>query len=153
MIFNWLQGAIVALVIGGISFGLHSVDMSFVQKKHVAELTAQKAALEARCEAEKKITEDTANELQNKIDALTSRLATVKRMHPATCIPILADAARVDDATTKDAGLPRQDAKPHGVSSDALFDYAADAEAVGLRLDACQSFVRKTWTLANGKGH
>lgn len=146
--FNWLQGAIVAVVVGGLALAAHKVDMFFVEKKHALELKTQSEKLVARCEAEKKITEEVSNELQSKVSSLDARLASIKRLRPDACLSVLADPARKHDDAAHNAGLPRQNGE---VSSAALFDFARDAEEVGLRLDACQGFVKKTWTLAHGK--
>jgi hypothetical protein len=150
--FNYIQGGIVAVVVGALALGLHTLDVYRIEAKHAAALKSQQATLEKRCEDEKKITEEVMYDLQQKVSSLNARVIASKRLRPATCVPVALDAARLDHGKTDDAGLSRQDAKSFGLSSDALIDFAADAESVGLRLDACQDFIRKTWALNGESG-
>lgn len=141
--FNYLQGAIVAIATAAIAFGLHSLSVSWIEVKHEKQLTAQAASLKKECDAEKKITEEVSYELQNKISDLDRRANEFKRLRP-DCIPIITHAASRDNDAKGDAGFSGSN---EGVNSEALFDFAADAERVGLQLDACQGFIKKTWAL------
>lgn len=138
MTINYLQ----ALIVAAICFALHSGRVMYIEQKHEIAMAGQAAQLKARCKAEKAITEEINNDLQNKTDGLDAGFNELVRMHSARP-GIIADASVRDDATPQDARLPRQNGRL------ALLTFARDAEEVGLRLDACQSFIKKTWALAD----
>jgi len=121
---------------------LWSLDVAQLELDHKNALAAQKQSLTEQCEKDKAITKEVSDELQTQLDDVRSQLARAKRMQPNRCVPVLADPAKRDDATANDAQLHHTD----GVYSDALLDFAYDAEVVGRQLDACQSFVTKVWS-------
>lgn len=101
---------------------------------------ALEAKLRGECIDNQKITEGVSNEYQTEIANLNRRVAALKRMRAANCNVQLADAAGGGNAETGSL-VYRHD----GIPVDSLIDYAASAEEVGLRLDACQAFIQKTW--------
>lgn len=105
-----------------------------------SKLKAQEKAIVAQCEADKKLTSEVSNGYQQKIAVLNRRLGELKRMHQSVCVPV-AGTAGGRDATQGAGELPRQ----NGIDAGSLYDYGSDAEQVGLRLDACQEFIRKVW--------
>jgi hypothetical protein len=105
-----------------------------------SQLMEQERAIVAQCEADKKLTSEVSNEYQKKITVLNRRVGELKRLHSAVCVPI-AGTPGGHDAAEGAGKLPR----PHGIAAGPLYDFGDDAEQVGLRLDACQDFVRRVW--------
>lgn len=103
-------------------------------------LSSLESRLRGECIDNQKITEGVSNEYQTKIADLNRRVANLKRMRTANCNVQLADAAGGGNAETGKL-VYRHD----GIPFDSLIEYAASAEEVGLRLDACQAFIQKTW--------
>lgn len=139
----WIAVVVTAVV----ALGLHSLSINRIERTQEKALADLQIKIEERCEAEKKLTEGIAHDLQSKVSDLNSRVANLKRLRPSNCVPITPDAARVRNEKTGDAGLPRSNGGALGIESDALFDFARDAEEVGLQLDACQDFIEKAWAL------
>lgn len=138
MTINYFQ----ALIVIAVCFTLHSGRVMYIEQKHEIAMAGQAAQLKARCKAEKAITEEIDNDLQNKTDGLDAGFNELVRMQ-RKFFDVVTDTAARNDATPQDARLPRQNGRL------ALLTFARDAEEVGLRLDACQSFIKKTWALAD----
>lgn len=144
---NWklaLGGAAVGMAIGAGSSALltHKLDAAYYGHEQQVALDDQQKDLNAKCEKAKQITSEVSNDYQAKNTLLVKRLAALS-VRPRQCVPIMASSAGGHDGSTPDARL----SQPHGVYSDALIQFAGDAEQVGLQLDACQSFVRKAEAL------
>ncbi len=132
-------GIIVGLTIG---YGVHKVTMIFVDAAHKQELETQRTALIEQCEKDKEITNEVSTTYQGKIAALNAQLRNLKRLRERTvCIPVANSSGGRDAATsdTKHVG-------ENGITTDALYDYAAECEEYSLRLDSCQAFINKTWS-------
>lgn len=103
------------------------------------------AAVEAQvesCKNDKKITEEIANETQNRISDLRQQLDNIKRVQPSRCVPIVTPSASRNNETAPDNKLSKQD----GIHSSTLYDFAAEAEGeAGIPLDQCQKFICDTW--------
>ncbi len=143
-VLRFWQLAVGAIGAFGLSYLLHTVDVDRIEKKQRDVLAAQAIELTTKCDSDKKITLEASNDLQSKISALNSELISVKRLHPSSCIvPVRpADATRCNDGAAARKKPPTADA---GVTSDALYDYAGEAEKYRLQLISCQGFVRKVW--------
>ena len=141
-----LKSTLIASAVGATACGLlwllWTADVARLNKAHETALEAQRQSLVAQCEKDKAITKEVSDELQTQLDDARSQLARAKRVQPNRCVPVLADPAKRNDATPGDTQLHHAD----GVYSDALLDFAYDAEVVGRQLDACQSFVTKVWS-------
>lgn len=140
-----LQAILVAsgtfLATAGLAWLLHSFDVSRLELQHAMDMNAQQKALEQSCKDDKAITTEASHDYQQKIAALTSQLAAVKRLQPSRCImPATRAAAGCHDAAG-DRKLP----EPNGIDTDTLYDFASEAERYRLQLIACQSFVERTW--------
>ena len=134
-----LSAAFVAVV----GFVLHDVSMSRATAKYKNDLQAAQESLKADCQKDKQITTEVSHDYQTQIAGLHDQLAAAKRLRPSACIAVRpAQPAAGRDAAPVDGELSNPYA---GVNSDDLLDFAFDAEEVGRRLDACQSFIRKVY--------
>ena len=138
---------VTALVVGLLAYFLHTWSVARIEASNADALEDQKEALNGQCQKDKQITEETSHAYQTQLTALRDQLAAVKRLQPNRCIPTVAKPAFGYDAAPPHPGFPRAD----GVFTDDLYDFAADAEQVGLQLDACQGFVKKVWSSREGK--
>lgn len=143
-LFAWLVAnirivAIGSLLVGVFGFGWH-VRGEFDASRLKSQLAAQEKAIVAKCEADKKLTSEVSNDYQQKIAALNRRVGKLRRLQSSACVPV-AGTPGGHDATTGASELPR----PHGIIAGSLYDFGSDAEQIGLRLDACQEFIRKVW--------
>ena len=139
MIASAAGGAILAAMAG---FLLHSFIVNGIQAKHALELKSQETALNKQCDDDKALTMEISNGLQQKNRNLATQLDRLKRVQPERCVvPAPSKPPGGHDAAPGDTELSGQ----HGVTAGALYDFAADAEQTGLKLDACQSFILKTW--------
>lgn len=139
---NWrLVGAALAGagVVAALALGLHRLDVYRIEARHRMEMQVQQTALVAQCEADKQITQEVSHDYQTKIDALNRRLADLKRVRPSVCVPV------TKPTSGHNAGTGAEPPRSHGLTSDALLDYAAEAERYRLQLIGCQDFIKKTW--------
>jgi hypothetical protein len=130
-----------AILTAMLAFLIHSFIVNGINKTHREALAAQETALNARCDADKALTMENARELSKQDAARVAKLKRQLLQRPTGCIPIAPEPAPGNDGAARNSGLSGL----HGVTSDALYQYADKAESVGDRLDACQSFVEKTW--------
>ena len=118
-------------------FMLHKIDMSFVNAAHLRNIAVAETKQIVICNQQKAITTEVSHDYQSKIADLNRRVSQLKRVR--SCVPI-----EGSPATGHDAAGGNKLHGPHGVPSDALIDFAAEAEQTRLKLNACQSFIRKT---------
>jgi hypothetical protein len=139
MIASAVGGAILAAMVG---FLLHSFIVNGIKARHASELKTQQEALNKQCDDDKALTMEISNGLQQKNRNLAAQLGRLKRLQPNRCVvPAPSKPPGGHDAAPGNTELSGQ----HGVTAGALYDFAADAEQTGLKLDACQSFILKTW--------
>lgn len=137
-------GAVGAFVL---AWMLHSLDVNRIESNQRDALAAQETKLAAACEASKAITTEVSNAYQDQIADLNAKLLSVKRLRPSRCIALSAPVpAGGRDATPTGAEPARTD----GINSDALYDFAGEAEKYRLQLIACQKFIVKVW---DTRGH
>ena len=105
------------------------------------ELAAQAKQLQIQCEADKKITKEANDDLQKNLDAVTAK-RNAERLHVNICVP-LTKPTKHPSGRAKHAG---QDA----ISSDWLFDYAAECETYRDEVITLIDFQNKVWK-ANGQ--
>lgn len=141
MIKTGFTVVVTAAVVGLTAWVLHDWSMGRADARHAKALETQKETLNGECQKDKHLTEETSRAYQNQLSDLRSQLATVKRVQPNRCVPTITRAASGRDDATANPQLPY----PHGVFTDDLYDFAADAEQIGRQLDACQGFIQKTW--------
>lgn len=132
-----LGGVLAGLAAG---WGIHSL---IAERTLRHALVDQQQALEAKCADDKAITKEIADDLNQKNASLSRRLAELKRL-PATCIVPTSDTALGGDAIPGGA----VNAGAHGITSVALYDFAAEAERYRQQLISCQEFVlrERKWT-------
>lgn len=132
-----IPGALLAF---WLSLMLHNIDARFTKLRHAEEMASQSQQLTAQCAADKHLTEEVSNDYQTRLGALNRQLADARRVRVARCVVPATDPTGGRDAPPG-AGEP---IRPHvGVATDALLDYAAEAERYRLQLLSCQEFVRR----------
>ena len=141
LLANWKSVLSVAAT-AILAYGLHALDVYRLEDKARADLSEQATVLENACKADKAITEGVSHDYEGKISALNDQLAALSRVRPSSCVVVQPSrAARRHDAAASTAKPSVAD----GVTSDALFGFARDAEAFRLQLMACQAFISETW--------
>jgi len=139
--WKWLLSAVASgLSVAGLAWMLHTFDVNRINAKHEKALTAQASRLYTVCENDKQLTKEVSHDYQTKVSDLTARLAA-KHVSDKRCIPLSTGAAAGRDAAPS---VPGYDSG-NGLTANALFGYAGKCEEIGLRLDACQAFVRQVW--------
>lgn len=127
------------LVTAFIAFGLHRLDVARIEARNVKAMDAQKAQLIAECEKAQQITEGVSHDYQEQLYALSRELDTLKRVHShPECVPIAKPSAGCNGTTS--TGKPIE---AHGLRTDWLYDFAAEAERYRIQLIACQNFIKK----------
>ena len=122
------------------SFGYHNGKLD-EQQNSLEALTKQEVALKAQCDADKKLTKEFSDDLQKKLSLNNDRLNELKRLRGNRCIVPTAKPTQQHDGSSERAVLAGAD----GVTSDALYEFAAEAERYRSQLISCQSFVTKVW--------
>jgi len=142
LLIKYWQPILAAIVTALLALGAHKLDVYRINELHKSALKAQAEALIEQCEKDKKLTTEVSRDYQNNIANLNRKLADAKRMRASaeTCVSITGTTGG-RDAAKEDTGLRGT----HGVAAESLFDFSGDAEQVGLQLDACQAFIKKTW--------
>ena len=141
LLTNWkviLTGCLVSLL----SWGLHTLDVYRLEDKQRTELAEQAKVLNNSCNADKAITEGVSNDYQKKLADLGRQLDAVKRVQPTRCIPVSAPRPACGSNAKTGANQP---VDQNGVTSDALYSLAGEAERYRLQLIACQDFIAETW--------
>lgn len=138
-----------ALLTGAAAYKLHSMDVVAIEaardRQETQALAVVQSKLISQCQADKAITEQVSNEYETSIATLNKRLADIKRVRPASCIAIKPlSPARAISGPHAGTGTG-VDAGPHGIDSEWLYDFAAEAEQYRLRLIGLQAFVKRTW--------
>ncbi len=113
---NW-QGALAAFIL---SYALHYASVAYLEGKHEKALSDQKTALNAQCDKDKATTKEAQDALQRNYDSIAARLARIKRVQPARCVPV--------PRTPNDSGSGDGYVGAHGISSEFLLDFAAECE-------------------------
>lgn len=137
---NWLSAAAGAVVTALVAFGLHSVDVHFIEKSWQKKLDDQHTADVAACDKDKAITKGTNDALQKDRDAIARKLADFKRMQPSHCVPVA--ALKTEPATGGDGHAGQNGI---GLESDWLREYAAECENYRRQRITLESFIDGTW--------
>jgi len=114
--------------------------MSYTETKHEKALADQVKFDIERCQEDKKITEDISHGLQNSLDAANRKLNTLKLRDSRCVLPVTKPATGHDAAARKSLAAGQD-----GISTEALYDFAGDAERYRLQLVSCQGFIKKVW--------
>ena len=142
LLANW-KSIIAVLATAVLAYGLHALDVYRLKDQQRAALYEQSTVLMNSCKADKAITEGVSHDYEAKISSLNDQLAALGRVRPSSSVVVQPSlAARRHDAAASTAKPSGQDA---GITSDALFGFARDAEAFRLQLMACQAFITETW--------
>jgi hypothetical protein len=100
-------------------------------KERNATMIAQMQEIIAENEKNRQLSED----YYDKLETIDRELASIKRVRPAKCICPVSSAAPTCNAGTGAAGeFPKED----GITTESLYNFAADAERVRQQLLACQ---------------
>lgn len=134
MPLNWIPIGIGAVAAFALSWLLHTVDVGFIEARHKTELTAQENALHEACDKDKAITKEANDELQNQVNIIARKLTAAKRVR-SDCIVPLASSPQPTPSGGEHAGT-------HGVTSDALFEYAADCETYRQQRITLEGFIK-----------
>lgn len=105
-----------------------------------AMLSAQQEADTKQCNADKEITKESNHDLKTNLDVVSAELARLKRVRSARCVAVATGQAGAADVRGEHAGQ-----NDHGLSSDWLYDYAAQCESVRQGYISCTGFVDKVW--------
>jgi hypothetical protein len=137
---SWLQLAGGAVAGFALAWLIHLVLVAGMERKHAAALTEQRATLERQCADDKRITQEANDDLQQNYAAIARKLADAQRVRPAKCVVPTTHPAVTAASGGEHAG---QDAT--GVSSDWLFEYAAECEAYRGERVILESFIRELY--------
>lgn len=136
------------ILTAGIALILHNADVSHLKSAQEKALNDQSLLLQSQCEKEKQVTSEVSLGYQNKISALATQLDAIKRVRTRSrCIVPVTNTSSGHHAAP---GTGQPSGSNAGVTSDALYDFSAEAEKYRLQLIGCQSFIFKTWELKNG---
>jgi hypothetical protein len=131
------------ILTAALAYVLHSLDVYRLEDQQRNALTELADNDKKQCDADKKITEGVSHDYQAQLSNLSTQLANLKRVRPSRCVAVsVASPASGRNASPPTGQLPNPNA---GVTSDALYDYAAEAERTRLQLIACQQFITETW--------
>lgn len=136
--WQFAVGAIGAFVI---TWAIHNHIVSNMEADFKDQLAAQVQFDIAKCNDDKQITTEISHGLQNSLDIANHKLASLKLQKPSRCVVPASSTATGHDANSTKPIVSGQ----NGVTSDALYDFAGDAEKERLKLTACQGFITKTW--------
>lgn len=110
----------LAIVITMATYAGWHVRGVFDEVSTTAQLAAQAKEITAQCKAAQKITKEANDDLQNEKTRIADELANLKRVRPATCVPIARPSDHCSSGTGRAGG--------NGLSSEWLLDYAARCE-------------------------
>lgn len=144
-VVKYWQPIIAATATAIIALGLHTLAMNVAEISHDRELKQQAVALAQQCAEDKAITERVANDFQNKVADLNTRLADARRMYDRTCV-LIADPASVDHGAAE-GGKPAGSASATvaAIRANDLIELAGEGEKYRLQLLSCQAFIKSTW--------
>lgn len=135
LVTNWRLVAYGAAILAIFGLGWHTRGI-ISDSRLKSALESQEIELVKKCTDNQKTTYEVSNEYQKKITALNNRIAALK-LQPKTCVPVTITTSGYN------ATAGSLDARAHGITSSALYDYAGDAEKYRLQLISCQDFINK----------
>lgn len=142
---NWFPLTASATLTALIAFCLHTVSVSWIEASYEREIAKQKKELTAQCETAKATTEEVSRELQTQLSVRDASLADARRLLNKRCTsPVVVNPTTGHDGSTSPGKFRVQDGESIVADGQELLDIAGDAEAVRLRLIACQSFVERS---------
>ena len=140
LLSNWkIILAVVATAF--VAYLLHALDVYRIEKNQEATIQEQIQHDNQQCTAEKAITEKVSNDYQKKLTDLSQQLNAVKLRQPTHCVV----PAAKPTLSSHGSAVPTVDVSQDGVTSDALYDFAGEAEKYRLQLTECQAFITDTW--------
>lgn len=138
MFLAYWQPIVATILTFILSYGLHRLDVYRLEDNQRQALEEQSVSLQNNCKKVQAITEGVSNDYHKKIINLNASLVALKRVQPSRCVPLsTANATRGNN----DSNTPSINAGQDGVTSEALIDFAGDAERYRLQLNACQAFI------------
>lgn len=140
-LLKYRQALLGGVLVAVLAFGLHRLDTSWREVRHAKALENAKTEAAEQCAADKLVTQEVSRGYQTRLAVLNDQLARARRVRNTCVVPSTAQPADGRDAATG-AGEP---VRPHvGVATDALLDFAAEAEQYRLQLLSCQDFVNRS---------
>lgn len=133
-ILKYWQPILAAFITAVLAYMLHTGAVSTLKLKQAADLAAQAAEMQKQCDADKALTKGAQDALQKNLDDVNRKLAALKRVRPAKCVPVIAGAS---DA----AAFHGEHAGQNGISTDWLRDYAAECESIRQVEQQCDKFL------------
>lgn len=142
LLLKYWQPILAAVLTAALSYGAHSLDVYRIEDNQRAALEQKATDDKKQCDDDKRITKEASDGFQKRLTDLSGQLDALKRVQPSRCIavstPVTACGRNAEASTGKHAGA-------NGITSDALYDFAGQAEKYRLQLIACQSFINETW--------
>lgn len=144
---NWISAIIGVVITAFVGFGLHTIDVNHINKKHATELTAQAVNLNSQCAAAKAITEKVSNELQSNLVTLNNDSDTLVRLlTSAQCgIPSGLDAGAVTGYDATPAGKELIARIGRAFEPNRVTVIVKKGEKYRVQLKACQTWAAETW--------
>lgn len=144
MIFRYWKFAVGAAGMALLIYPLYTLRISMIKASHALEIENIRTSMTEQCDADKKITNEVENDLQDKITDLRNRLDKLNRLRVK--VPVQpADTTRRSDEANGSGHAHR-----NGIDSETLYNYAGKAEEYRRQLNACQSFIKKVWEKNKG---
>lgn len=139
---SWIQIAGGAAAAFALSFLLNTVEVDHIEAKQRQALADQKTQLEQKCKDDQAITKGANDELQKKYNSIAGKLAASKRLQPAHCIIVASSGETIS------AGSGVGHAGQNGISTDWLYEYAAECETYRTQRISLEKFIDDTWAAA-----
>lgn len=137
---SWIQVGVGAAAGFALCWLIHMVILAGVNESHRQALVDLQTKLEKECKDNQAITKGVNDDLLKNDFDIGSLLNSSKRMQPASCIVPAS-------SKTVPAGGGIKYAEQNGVSTDWLYDYAAECETYRAQRIALEKFIDQTWKL------
>lgn len=128
----WKTYLIFAAVLG-LVLSVGTAYVLYLKHENSVALTAQATNLREACQKAQKTTQEAQDALQTDHDRIAAKLAAYKLRAPTSCVPF----TNSTNLSAGGAGYAGQNA----VTSDALYDYASEAESYRSQLVVCEKFI------------
>lgn len=137
---KWITHIGVGAAVAVVAFLIHSFLVNRMEKSHAEALAALRTKLVSECDTQQKQTLEDGNALEANLVRARAELNRL-RNQSNTCIVPRSESIGGTSGPSNDPGL----SATYGITAFALREFAFDAEEVGLRLDACQAFLRREY--------
>lgn len=136
--FKWVQIGIGAAAGFALCWLIHMVILAGVNESHRQELIDLQAKIEKECKDNQAITKRVNDDLLKSDVEIVNLLIDSKRLQPAGCIlPVTRETLLAPGGA--------EHATKNGISTDWLYDYAAECETYRSQRIALEKFIDQTW--------